>query len=196
MNLLFEVHITTKTLIETEIPAFEQFCISINAKPIIIELSKGATAQQPMISKVFNCENGQDIHGEIQELVQLFEAANYPISRVKIEVPLEMAELATGIFPEKKGTYFEWHGKLTISNLEVIQQICKKENAHLSKNALKKDVHSKFITIRDYSSAKAIRNRVNELTKSIETVNHYFKKEEFEYCIYDSNENLDQGWIS
>jgi len=49
----FEIHITTTALDEPLITEFIEFCETISAKPIIIELPEGKQRQQPMISKVY-----------------------------------------------------------------------------------------------------------------------------------------------
>lgn len=194
-NLLFEIHITTEDLSEKEVEKFEGFCQTIEAKPIVIELSKGVHFQQPMISKVFRCTEGNEIHAKIDQLTKQFTTANYPVSRVKIEVPLEIEEQAKGIFAAHEKTYFEWHGKLEIQDLQQVKNLCAQHDAHLSKNSLKKNPKSKFITIRDFQSADSIRKRVADLKKDMNGKGWHFEKEEFEYCIFDSNESLDKGWI-
>lgn len=195
MSLLFEVHITTQDLQSNEIEGFERFCQDIAAKPILIELSKGDCCRQPMISKVFRCI-GEELHSEIDQLTAQFKSANYPVHRVKIEVPLELEEATKDIFSAQEKTYFEWHGKLSAKNWTPIQEICLKQDAHLSRNALKNSPHTKFITIRDYESAESILSRVASLKQTLEEGKWIFEKEEFEYCIFDSNVSLDKGWMS
>ena len=196
MDYLFEAHLTTHDLSETAIHKFETFCQSIAAKPILIELSKGTHYRQPMISKVFRLQDPKEIHTKIDKLVAQFKVTNYPVTRVKIEVPLNLETRTTHLFPAAQKTYFEWHGKITAQNWEAVRTIALPFGGHLSKNALKKNPHAKFITIRDYESAISIQQRVGALKTAMKENNWSFTKEEFEYCIYDSNEALDSGWIN
>ena len=196
MEFLFEVHITTPDLREKEISSFESFCKNIQAKPILIELSQGDTYRQPMISKVFRCELPEEIHQEIDQLVNQFKIASYPVKRVKIEVPLEIEKEGAATFPESDKKYFEWHGKVFLEREEILKTLCQKHDAHLSKNALKRDNKSRFITIRDYKQADSIRQRVAALKGDLHKQGWALSKEEFEYCVYDSNEALDKGWIN
>lgn len=195
-NLLFEVHLTTHNLSEVQLPSFESFCASIKAKPLVIELSNGAHYRQPMISKVFCCKHPDQIYIHVDELTAAFKKANYPVRRVKIEVPLEIIDQVDPLFPEFGQTYFEWHGKLQADRLDDLRRKCALHQAHLSRNALKNDPHRRFVTVRDYEDLEVFKRRVEKLKTSLEEGHWHFSKEEFEYCIYDSNEALDKGWIN
>ena len=195
-NLLFEVHLTTRNLSEVDLQAFESFCASIGANPLVIELSNGEHYRQPMISKVFRCHHPNQIYTHIDELSAAFKQADFPINRVKIEVPLEIIREVDDLFPDFTQTYFEWHGKLQVDRLEALRSKCAAHDAHLSRNALKNDPHRRFVTVRDYESLTVFKERVKKLKTSLQEEHWIFSKEEFEYCIYDSNVALDKGWIN
>jgi hypothetical protein len=195
-KLLFEVHLTTRNLSEVELQAFESFCAYIGAKPLVIELSNGEHYRQPMISKVFRCDHPSQIYTHVDELTAAFKQADFPITRVKIEVPLEIIREVKDLFPDFTQTYFEWHGKLQDDRLDALWRKCAAHNAHLSRNALKNDPHRRFVTVRDYESLTVFKERVQELKAALQEENWIFSKEEFEYCIYDSNVALDKGWIN
>ncbi len=196
MKNLFEIHITTSDIREAEISKFESFCHSIDAKPIIIELSEGKFHKQPMISKVIKCYNEKGLISEVERLIDCFKNENYPVLRTKIEIPLENEKDCTHFFQKDTIKYFEWHGKIVSSELDTVSKICSVYQAKLSANALKNDTRRRFITIRDFESSESIKSRIETLKVELSKINISIEKEEAEYCIYDSNKELDQGWIN
>src|SRR5690606_13666057 len=97
---------------EKEIETFIDFCKTHAYKPIIIELDEGEIQQQPMISKVVKTTDVAVFNSELEKIKSTFLAHSYPISRVKIEVPLNYAYLAEEVFPKYKGRYGEWHARV------------------------------------------------------------------------------------
>ncbi len=191
----FEIHITTKDLQADQIHQFESFCHSIAAKPILIELSKGKYYRQPMISKVLQCKDPTQLATAVSEIKNDFLSHGYPILRTKIEVPMWQQKGMTGYFQDLSKTYFEWHGKVKLSKEALIYQICEKHSARLSRNVLKNDSTTKFITIRDYSTEANTQRRIERLKQNLLEHQIRIVKEEFEFCIFDSNESLDKDWI-
>ena len=109
-----ELHITSNALTNNELGLFEEFCHSIKAKPIIIELSKGENKQQPMISKVIACLNKESLKKEVATLVNNFKSNGYEVKRIKMEVAPWDKINAEKIFGKNSSNYFEWHGKIRI----------------------------------------------------------------------------------
>ncbi|MFK8005023.1 MAG: nucleotidyl transferase AbiEii/AbiGii toxin family protein [Saprospiraceae bacterium] len=192
---LFEVHITTSAIAENKIPKFIEFCKTIQAKPIIIELPFGEQVQQPMISKVFKNISKEELHANIEDLKEKFKAERLEIARVKIEVPLNCMEEGVAAFPDFKGRYFEWHGKVIFENLEELKMfVSKHDNVHLSKNSLKGASNGRFLTIRNYHKLEYFTNQVENIKRELRENNFKLIKEEFEYCVFDSNKKVDKGW--
>ncbi len=191
---MFEVHITVNTLEDKAIPAFESFCESIHAKPIIIELEEGKNRQQPMMSKVYKDISNEEFQQEINLLVDTFKAANYSVTRVKVEVPLKYIDEGEACFPDYKGRYYEWHGKVTYTDLQELKHLASINQAHLSNNSLKGEHNTRFLTVRTYGTKKAFKNTVKRLKQNLKSYKYNFIKEEYEYCAYDSNKSLDKGW--
>lgn len=192
---IFEIHITTSALSEDEIPKFIEFSQSIDAKPIVIELPVGEQAQQPMISKVYKNISKEELHAKIGELKEKFEQENFEITRVKIEVPLNSMEEGKAAFPDFKGRYFEWHGKVMFDDLEALKMFAKKyDHVHLSKNNLKGASNNRFLTIRNYHKLEYFTNQVESIKRELRGGDFKLIKEEFEYCVFDSNKKVDRGW--
>lgn len=191
-----EIHINTSDLIKEDIVGFETFCKSIDAKPIIIELSEGAYYRQPMISKVIKCLTKIDLDKELARLESNFSAQGYPIIRTKIEVPPWHRNNVEDYYDDKSKTYYEWHGKVYVKNESLIKEICERHQAKLSRNSLRSDLTRKFITMREKENENAIIVRISELKESLALERIPIVKEELEYCIYDSLRSLDKGWLN
>ncbi len=191
----FEIHITTSDITEDQIHQFEVFCHSIEAKPILIELSKGKFYRQPMISKVLKCKDKPSLEKLVTNLKSNFLTNGYEVVRTKIEVPPWHRKFVANYYQKESHTYYEWHGKVRLSNEPLISEICEKFDARLSRNTLKNDTTTKFITIRDYGNEQAANTRIESLKKQLTEHQITIIKEEFEFCIFDSNESLDKDWI-
>ena len=59
----------------------------------------------------------------IIELKAKFIDAGYSLKRTKIEVPLEYISLGKSFFPDYKGGYFEWHGKIEFQEKEALERL-------------------------------------------------------------------------
>ena len=127
-----ELHITCNTLNNYEIKSFEEFCHSINAKPIIILLSKGESTQQPMISKIIKCLNRNDLNTEVGYIVKQFESNAYQVTRIKMEVAPWDIEQAKKIVNSDNENYFEWHGKIKVEDEKNAASIITKLGGHIS----------------------------------------------------------------
>lgn len=193
--LKIELHITINKLTNNEIESFEKFCHTINAKPILILLSTGANAQQPMISKIITCSNKHELKKEMESIKEQFKSNSYEVTRIKLEVAPWDAKEAKILFEGDTNNYYEWHGKIRIDNEKYAATLITNLGGHISRNVLKRDPNSKFITIRDYGTEEDINCKIDLLKNGLNQNNVEIIKEELEYCIFDSNVSLDNGWI-
>jgi len=193
--LKIELHITINKLGNNEIESFEEFCHSINAKPIIILLSTGENAQQPMISKMITCCNKHELEKEVESIKRQFKSNRYEITRIKMEVAPWDSKEAKKLFVVDSDNYYEWHGKIRIDSEKYAASLIHNLGGHISRNVLKSDPNSKFITIRDYGTEEDINYKIDRLKNGLNQNNVEIIKEELEYCIFDSNVSLDKGWI-
>lgn len=196
MPILFELHLTTTELDETQLTEFVAFCDTIAAKPILIELPEGIQRQQPMISKIVRCAVADEVHGIIESLQTSFIKAGFPVKRVKVEVPPDHRREAEKAFPDFLGGYYEWHGRVKVADREKLLKLCRMTGAHLSANALKNKPGERLITVRGTANERGFRYRVRELTANLANNNYTLLKEEAEYCVFDSNKSPDKGWIN
>lgn len=193
---MFEVHITTNPIEESEILKFKKFCDLINAKPILIELPEGAVKQQPMISIVFKDIEQGTLKAKIKKLEASFIDHGYSVVRTKVEVPLAFMNEGAKEYPDYKGQYFEWHGKVEFEDLNLLKNmLIRTPKAHLSANALKNQPNRRFVTVRSYGTKSIFQNQVRSIKYNITNAPFQLIKDEYEYCIYDSNKAIDNGWI-
>lgn len=190
----FEIHITTSNLTKSREKDFINFCHNVNAKPLMIELSKGKFIKQPMFSKVVHSNNIDNILSISTQLSKSLALQNFNIERLKIEIPAESYNL----FEDYKSTflnYFEWHGKINYIQTDDLNKLCKTHQVHLSLNSLKNENDKRFITLREFGTKLEFDNRVEGLKKDLINGNWTIFKQEAEYCIYDNNNFLDAEWL-
>ncbi len=195
---MFEIHITISPIEEKNQPLFIEICKKLDAKPVIIELREGEVLQQPMISKILKGITSGTLKYEVDFLVEQIRNYGYDVARVKVEVPLEFMEQGIAEFPDYKGQYFEWHGKVQSDNFNELEKKLDNRDVHLSRNSLKNQPDRKFLTIRtpyyEYEFMNKVGNLKSYLLNTLKDI-AILLKDEYEYCIYDSNKSLDKGWI-
>lgn len=174
--------------------AFTDFCGIHNAKAILIELAKGDFTHQPMLSKVAYAETLNQALSVGNMLSSQLQQGGFEVKRLKIEIPANRAhELITS--PSGFSSYFEWHGKLSYTAPDDLIQLAVRHKAHLSFNALSGQSDTRFLTLREYGTEQLFRGRVQALVRGLSEGDWRILKQEFEYCVYDNNAFLDQGWL-
>ena len=73
-------------------------------------------------------------------------------------------------------------------------QICNTHRAHLSSNSLKNEDNLRFITLREFGTKQQFESRVQNILNALHKGWDIIKQES-EYCIYDNNVFLDNGWL-
>lgn len=199
--MLFEIHITVTQLSESQKEQFLNFCNDSKSKAIFIELVRGHYVDQPMLTKVLNVDTVQQCQQLAEDLIsQLQQAAFRPI-RLKIEIPIEDFVLGSFVVEsssDKKQlkNYFEWHGKVGFINVQKLNHLCEQHAVHLSKNSLKDQRDYRFITLREYNNKNIFEQRIFNLKQALQQGDWLLLKEQSEYCIYDNNLQLDNGWLT
>ncbi len=199
---VFESHITVE-LTSGGISEFQNVANSLGLKPVLIQLSEGAVAIQPMTSRY--------LRGEITEVFSTVQkdAANltergFKILRTRIEavitaegIPQTQADVAQ----HPKNNYFEFHLKYAVDprdDEKLLDSISRKYNAIFSSNALKPSsngLHTKFVTLRIYNSGRTEAEQTfNALRSELKMAGFVATSVLKEYSVYDSDINLDRGW--
>lgn len=190
----FEIHITLENLPSQRENEFIDFCKTNRAKPLIIELAQGECIQQPMLGKIIKSDNFDKVLTHTNELSQSLTDANFKHKRLKLEIPAYNYKLLQNLDTAFE-KYFEWHGKINLSNKKALLNLCEKHKAHLSHNSLKNEGGLRFITLREFGAIDLFNNRIENLSTDLAIGNWEIHKQESEYCIYDNNTFLDNGWL-
>lgn len=193
-NIPFELHITVEDLLPAERGGFVAFCSQREAKPILIELSQGECIKQPMLTKVVKAPALEAALEQADVLSQQLQLASFRVKRLKIEVPASCAsewDTTPGAF----APYFEWHGKIAYTGVDALKDLCLQHRVHLSLNALKNEGATRFITLREHGGKEVFEQRVKALVDALSDGDWPVMKQQSEYCVYDNNVFLDNGWL-
>jgi len=190
----FEIHITVEALPTSRLPAFVEVCQQLHAKPLVIELARGATATQPMLSKVVRRQSLAEALAVAAADAEFFRLHDLSATRLKIETAPYYSHLAASASNSAHLPYFEWHGKVAYERTDILLALCLEHKAHLSRNALKDQANTRFITLREFGAISIFQARVVALTTALHQ-QWPLLKQESECCLYDSNTALDAGWL-
>lgn len=190
----FEIHITTDNLSSGCQTDFVDFCTARNAKPLMIELAKGDFIHQPMFSKTVYATSVEHILTTATEISVAMNSRQFPVKRLKIEVPSEHAGLLRH-YSSNFGKYYEWHCKLNYLEMDRLLVLCEKHGVHLSLNSLRNEPTIRFITLREFGTKAQFEERISALSHDLLKGNWRILKQQSEYCIYDNNNFLDNGWL-
>lgn len=194
VTIPFEIHITIAGLQHVDEETLQAFCSKHDARLLLIELARGTYINQPMFSKVIMAASLPEAMAEAQQYVGLLKDERYTVSRLKIEVPAQCADRVTTV--QATTGYYEWHGRVDYNREPDLLDLCRKHSVHLSRNALRKEHTTRFITLREYGPDKTFMERIAGLLADLETGGWTVHKAQHEYCVYDSNVMLDKGWLS
>lgn len=194
-NIPFELHITVRDLLVADVDHFVNCCTKQEAKPMIIELARGEYIHQPMMNKVIYATSLQEALSTANIMSQVLQKSHFPVKRLKIEVPADKYLYGFATLKDFR-PYFEWHGKVAYSNADALLELCAAHHVHLSLNALKKEQSSRFVTLREFGDSELFQGRVNKVSAALTTGGWPVIKQQAEYCVYDNNVFLDNGWLS
>jgi hypothetical protein len=169
-----------------------------------IVLERGAIPTQPMIS--YRGQGGLSEQVEVaQATAQELERSGFSVTRIKIEAALENSDIpcsnvAAQDFPN---CYFEYHLKLLLA-MEMARStlidLVQPYGAHLSQNARRQRSDGQgeyFVTQRCGGvGLRLAQQRFQDLAKVVADQGYFVISSHGEYVVYDSNIDLDRGWIS
>ena len=190
----FEIHLTTGELTAGQLPLFVAACQHLHAKPLLIELARGISTSQTMLGKVVHQPNLAAALAAATADGEYLRQQGLPPARLKIETAAGHAQLATPAAGPAFQPYFEWHGKVPYHQVPALLAVCEAHRAHLSANALKNETATRFVTLREFGDAQRFELRVWALAAALQA-QWPLLKQESECCLYDSNTNLDAGWL-
>lgn len=191
----FEIHLTTHALTPTELADFVAACGQLQAKPLLIELARGACPTQPMLGKVVHQPDLAAALAVAAADSTYLRQRGLPTARIKVETDARHPQLATPAAGPGFAPYFEWHGKVSYLHQAELRVLCEQHGAHLSANALRGESATRFVTLREFGPAAEFERRVAALVASLQP-RWPLRKQESECCLYDSNQTLDAGWLT
>ena len=199
-----ETHFTVHLNETKSIAELQTWGAAHSLKCLHIILEQGSVTSQPMLTKRASSILSDEL-AAAHRLKELLISQGFPVLRVKIEaapwnedVPQSTAE-AIEQSPER---YFESHIRILCGkeadNSELIEAVTP-HSAHLSRNALRRradDSEERFVTQRSSKVGFAeSRSRLNALLRTIRILGYTVIDVEEEYVVYDSNLEIDAGWI-
>jgi inosine/xanthosine triphosphate pyrophosphatase family protein len=198
----FESHLTVR-LGAQPIEAFRRACDELDVKCVLIELPEGAHSLQPMTAS-FHRGTLREALDEAHELGRALVGRGFEPIRTKLEalpknadIPQTDAEAA-----RSPKNYFEYHLKLPLpagSDLAALGALVRRHDAHLSRNANARRAdgsEDRFVTLRVHGAGQATANeRFAALELELRDAGHAPKGRIREYTVYDSNLDLDAGWL-
>jgi hypothetical protein len=199
-----ETHLTFCLQKEKTIEELRDWGAARGWKCLHIVLEQGEVCSQPMLTRRATGKLTDEISA-VESLKKLLIADGFPVSRIKIEaapwnedVPQSAAEIAEHS-PQR---YFESHIRILCgkeaNKSELIETVIK-HSAHLSRNALRyreDGLEERFITQRCRTGGYAESlSQLNALLREIRGLGYTVIGVEEEYVVYDSNLEIDAGWI-
>jgi len=197
----FESHITV-ACDKDQFPFFREQCDIHNGKALIVELNEGDNPTQPMLCK----RHPKNVLNTLEDISYIVDAlsSNFKVVRVKVEASIHNECIPNSIIEAAElpsDCYFEHHLKVNLPdgfNEEELRKKSKKFNGHLSRNPLNRrsKKQKRFITQRFYScTSEYSHKKLIELKAYLVQSNYDVIQVIREFNIYDSNVNLDSGWI-
>jgi hypothetical protein len=201
----FEVHMTVGLPGQGGGDRFQDWCLIHKCKCVRIILARGEHVDQPMATWRRSQASLTAVLAEARVMATELQKAAFPVVRVKVEadtrnqdVP-QFDEEASG---HAASNYFEHHVKLLrdlTAPCDRLLQVCVEQHAHLSRNSWREFSQGKeerFVTSRDYRVGnESSRRRLRQLLDSLNELDEQVIDVESEYCVYDSNLDLDRGWL-
>lgn len=191
-KIFYEIHITVEF---SDAMKFVELCSEINSKPIIIAFDKDTIPSQFMTSDTVP-DDLLKTYARMSEVVNFFKSKGINILRKKIEtVPWHPDAKKKKI---AKKQYFETHFGLELSSKEDVDKLRKEIPIHWSRNAFKRFDDGRFIQMGTFRLAECSATFFPlkaHYKRLIEELGFPIKKEITEFCLYDSNLDLDKEWM-
>lgn len=201
---LFESHVTIEARDADALERFRAHCAGQGIKCVLIELARGVTRSQPMANLAHQGTFPQALR-EAVDLARSLAQQGFRVVRVKIEAAPGNADVPETDEQAKRlppGNYFECHVKLVLPDEAAegpVRAACEAHEAHLSANAFKQRPEGgaeRFVTMRSYGVGRVTADaRLLALVKALERTGFPLVKVVCEYCVFDSNQALDDGWL-
>ena len=185
---MYEIHLTVAAMATSAWQAFEQHVLSLGGKAMVIELARGDTPLQPMLTL------GKA--GKLDEAVRFAQTLSRELSQTGYQVLRSKIERDANANHESAHHYFEWHGRVEVlqADRSRLAELCQEYGGHLSQNALRGST-KRYVTVRETDDYPQLASRVAALCAAMGEQGWEVCKQQWERVVYDSNLALDSGWL-
>ncbi len=195
----FELHITVAPLLGTELERFRQVCQQQGLKPLQIDFSTDQPVQIMTCSRMTGSLSNALL--EVNRIRDLLEGHGFMVTRRKLEAAPWNSHVPQEHAPNNLSEYFEHHAKVLLPKhmgLARLERIAKLYQAHLSSNAFKllpDGAQHFFITRRSYQVTRGqAQGFFDELVYHLKLAGFHVLDTIAEFCVFDSNLELDGVW--
>ncbi|MCP2341826.1 hypothetical protein [Actinomadura rupiterrae] len=196
----FEIHLTVAG---PDAPRARAAAAASGLKLTLIELARGRTPAQPMLSLRRSGAFG-DVLAEADRTAAGLRADGLDVVRVKVEAaPWNDGVPRTDAAGEALGSYFEHHVKLLLdpdADLAGLTRTAVAHGAHVSRNVrrVRPDGRpERFVTQRCHRvGAPTATARLDALVEALRAASYEIVEVEREYVVHDDTPSLDDGWIT
>jgi hypothetical protein len=201
----FEVHVTVRLAGQAGLDNFRGWCVGHACKCVRIELARGEHVEQPMATWRRGDTSLPVVLAEANRCATELEHAGFRVVRVKVEAEpgnADVPQADADAMVHATSNYFEHHVKLlrdSGARRDDLLQACLASGAHLSRNAWREPVagmEERFVTLRCYGTGwNSADRKLQQLIDTLQRIGEQIIEVESEYCVYDSNLELDRGWL-
>jgi hypothetical protein len=201
----FEVHVTARLTDQGGWERFHGWCTLHQFKSVHIVLARGEHADQPMATWWRSRTRLTPVLAEAQLIAAELQSSGFPVVRVKVEAGLlneDVPQSDEDAGDHAASNYFEHHVKLLrerTASSDRLLHVCEDQQVHLSRNAWRdrgQEHEERFVTLRSYRVGKASTDRrLRKLLNALNEIGEQVIEVESEYSVYDSNLDLDRGWL-
>jgi hypothetical protein len=201
----FEVHITVGLPDRGGRDRFLDWCRIHDFKFVHIILDRGDHIDQPMATWRRSQASLTTVLAEARVIATELQKIAFSVIRVKVEVDTlnqDVPQFDEEAIGHAASNYFEHHVKLLRDRpapCDRLLRVCVEQQAHLSRNSWREPSQGKeerFVTSRYYRVGSASsRSQLQQLLECLNELGEQVIDVESEYCVYDTNLDLDRGWL-
>ena len=183
MKGMLELHLTCGALHDSQIPLFVATCEQVGLRPLLIDHHHGVQQRQPSATAWLRA-NLEEARAEAMALAQWLAHAGMAVLDVKVDAPVHDSERFG-----HPGRYFEWRGKLRqLHDMADLRRLCEVHGAQLSRDSLREDADTCFVTLCSREPWAEFSARVQALTDQLAHDGWPLLKQDAEICLHDSRE--------
>lgn len=191
MKGMLELHLTCGALHDAQIPLFVATCEQVGLRPLLIDHHHGEQQRQPSATAWLRADL-EEARAEAMALAQWLAHAGMAVLDVKVDAPVQDSERFG-----RNGQYFEWRGKLRQpDDMAALQALCKAHGAQLSRDKLREEGGTCFVTLRSREPQAAFGARVEALAAQLARDGWLLLKQDSEVCLHDSRELPKIDWLA